>query len=65
MSETIEDIKKKLSEAVSHSKEWQSAMPPTWEMVRELVVANNDLQKEINRAKLAATIAVTQLNLIT
>ncbi len=65
MSEDIEDIKKKLSEAVSHSKEWKEEHPPTWGMIRELVVVNKYLQKEINRAKLAATMAVTQLNLIT
>ena len=65
MSEAIEAIKKKLFQAVQRSKEWKEEHPPTWGMVRELVVANNDLQKEINRVKLAATLAVTQLNLIT
>ena len=64
MNEAIEAIKKKLFQAVEHSKKWKEEHPPTWEMVRELVVANKDLQKEISRAKLAATIAITQLNLI-
>lgn len=65
MSESIEDIGKKLFQAVQHSKEWKEEHPPTWEMIRELVVAGNDLQKELDRVKLAATLAVTQLNLIT